>query len=191
VVVAIAVQNARAVQTVRVRRRALLALAAVGVTVLPAVPLPTDTVPVPSFFTSGEAARLPAQGSVLVAPFTTDFTSVAPMVWQAESGMAYRMPSGYAMIPDATGAAHQGPPPTALSRALQSIAAGGSAPVLSASLLAQMHEDLRAWDVRAALVGPMPHRDQATALLTGVFGCAPQSDGGVDVWWHASADGCG
>ena len=189
VVLAIAVQNVAATTGAQ-RRRALLALAAVGVGILPAMPLPTDTVPVPSFFTSGAAARLPAQGSVLVAPFTTDFTASAPMAWQAEAGMAYRMPGGYAMIPDASGAAHQGPLPTTLSRALQSIAAGESAPVLADATRAQLRDDMRRWDVRAALVGPMPHRDQATAFLAALLGCAPQHVGGVDVWWRAGADGC-
>jgi hypothetical protein len=162
----------------------------VGVSILPALPLPTDAVPLPSFFTSGAAAGLPSHGSVLVAPFTADFTASAPMAWQAVSGMHYRMPGGYAMIPDASGNAHQGPPPTALSHALQSIAAGSGAPPLTDTLRSQMRDDMRHWDVRAALVGPMPHREQATALLTALLGCAPQSTGGVDVWWRAGAEGC-
>lgn len=191
VVLAIAVQNARRVSGVALRRRAALALAAVGVSVLPALPLPTDSVPVPAFFTSGAAQRLPASGSVLVAPFTTDFTAAAPMVWQASAGMTYRMPGGYAMISDATGAAHQGPLPTALSDALQAIAAGRGAPALSSSTRAQMRADMQRWDVRAALVGPMPHRAEATAFLTALLGCAPQSVDGVDVWWRAGAEGCG
>jgi hypothetical protein len=191
VVLAIAVQNALATRGTAQRRRAVLALAAVAVSVLPAMPLPTDSVPLPSFFTSGAASRLPSQGSVLVAPFTTDFTASAPMAWQAVAGMSYRMPGGYAMVPDPTGAAHQGPLPTALSRALQSIAAGDAAPQLTDALRAQMRDDMRHWDVRAALVGPMPHRDQATEFLTTLLGCAPQSVDGVDVWWHAGPEGCG
>jgi hypothetical protein len=54
-----------------------------------------------------------------------------------------------------------------------------------------MRADMRRWDVRAALVGPMPHRGEATAFLTALLGCAPQSVDGVDVWWHAGAEGCG
>jgi hypothetical protein len=186
VVVAIAVQNALRVPVVQ-RRRALLALGVVGVSLLPAVPLPTDTVPLPRFFTSGAAAGLPSQGTVLVAPFTTDFTAPAPMAWQAVAGMTYRTPSGYAMVPDASGAAHQGPLPTPLSQALRSIAAGGAAPQPTAA----MRDDLRRWEVRAALVGPMPHRDAAVSFLSALLGCAPQHVDGVDVWWRASADGCG
>ena len=191
VVLAITVQNVLSMRVAAQRRHALLALAIVGVSILPAMPLPTDTVPVPSFFTSGAAAALPAEGSVLVAPFTTDFTAVAPMAWQAAADLAYRMPGGYAMVPDGSGAAHQGPLPTALSDALQSIAAGHGAPPITDGLRARMRDDLRHWDVRAALVGPMSHGDEATAFLTTLFGCTPQHVGGVDVWWHAGADGCG
>ncbi|HXA27460.1 MAG TPA: hypothetical protein VN193_01825 [Candidatus Angelobacter sp.] len=190
VVLAITVQNVRRVPALVMGRRAALALGAVGVSILPALPLPTDSVPVPPFFTSDAAQRLPSSGSVLVAPFTSDFTAVAPMAWQASAGMAYRMPGGYAMIPDASGRAHQGPPPTALSDALQGIAAGRGAPVLSPSVLARMRDDMRHWDVRAALVGPMPHRTEATAFLTALLGCAPEAVDGVDVWEHAGAGGC-
>ena len=163
-----------------VGRRAMLALVLVGVTVLPAMPLASDTVPQPGFFTSAAVDRLPAQGSVLVVPFSADFTASEPMVWQAQAGMHYRMPAGYAMIPDAAGVTHLGPPPTPLSRALRNIAAGQPAPAPDAAFTA----DLRAWDVRAAVVGPMRNRATAVAFLTSLFGCAPSHVGGVDVWWR-------
>jgi hypothetical protein len=186
----VAVVVAIALRTMVWRPRTVLAGAAVAVSILPALPLPTDSVSNPSFFTSGAAQQLPAKGSVLVAPFTTDFTASAPMVWQAEAGMAYRMPGGYAMIPGLGGVTHQGPTTTALSDVLQGIAAGRPAPTLTATVRAQLLEDMRRWEVRAVVVGPMAHGAQATALISELVGCAPQSTGGVDVWWHAGADGC-
>jgi hypothetical protein len=187
---AIAVSRVAAAR-VTARRRGALLLAAAGATVLPAMPLPSDTVPQPAFFTSASAGRLPAQGSVLVVPFSTDFTSTEPMVWQAQAGMGYRMPEGYAMIPDAAGVTHLGPPPTELSRALRGIAAGQGAPALTDASRAAFAADLRRWDVRATVVGPMRHREAAVGFLTALLGCAPAQDGGVDVWWQAGADGCG
>lgn len=168
---------------VPVRRRAAVLLAVACGSVLPALPLPTDSVAVPAFFTSAAAQRLPSQGSVLVLPFSTDFTSDAPMVWQAVAGMGYRMPSGYAMIPDASGVSHVGVPPTALSTALRGIAAGHGAPALGSATRAAFLGDLRRWDVRAAVVGPMPHRGAAVAFLSDLLGGPPEQAGGVDVWW--------
>jgi hypothetical protein len=191
VLVAIAVARVAALASPLVRRRAVLGLAAVGVTVLPAMPLPSDTVPLPAFFTSAAAGRLPWQGSVLVVPFSADFTSAEPMVWQAQAGMGFRMPEGYAMIPDAAGRTWVGPPPSALSRVLRGIAAGRRAPALDGGERMALIADLRAWEVRAAVVGPMPHRADAVALLAGLFGCAPVPVEGVDVWWRVGADGCG
>jgi len=184
----VAVARVAALRAV-IRRRAALLLALACATVLPSLPLPTDTVPVPAFFTSAAVERLPGDGSVLVLPFTTDFTSDAPMVWQAVAGLGYRMPSGYAMIPDSAGVSHVGVPPTPLSTALRGIALGRVAPPSSDDQA--LLTDLRRWDVRAAVVGPMPHRDVALRFLTALLGCAPQQVDGVSVWWHAGADGCG
>lgn len=190
VLLAVAVREVASLGAAAVRRRALVGLSAVGVTVLPALPLPTDTVPLPAFFMAGTAGGLPEGGTVLVAPWSSDFTGTEAMVWQALAGMGYRMPEGYAMIPDSRGVTHLGPPPTALSRALRDIGAGRGVPGLDGAARAAYVADLRAWDVRAAVVGPMPHRDRAVGFLTGLFGCAPQAIGGVDVWWRAGADGC-
>jgi len=173
------------------RRRAALLLAGACATVLPALPLPTDTVPVPAFFTSAAVERLPSRGSVLVLPFSTDFTSDAPMVWQAVAGMGYRMPGGYAMIPDAAGLSHVGVPPSALSTVLRGIQLGRGAPALDGAARSLLVADLRRWEVRAVVVGPMPHRDAAVAFMTALLGCGPERVDGVSVWWRAGAGGCG
>jgi hypothetical protein len=176
----------------RVRPAVLAAGVVVAVSVLPSFPLPTDTVPVPPFFTSGRLVSvLPHRdGSVLVLPYSSDVTSTEAMVWQALAGMDFRMPEGYAMIPDRTGVTHLGPPPTALSRALREIAAGGGAPALDDASRAAFAAQLDAWRVRAVVVGPMPHRDAAVRIVTALFGCPPVAQGGVDVWPAVDSRGC-
>jgi hypothetical protein len=51
----------------------------------------------------------------------------------------------------------------------------------------EIRADLRRWSVEAVVVGPMPHRDQAVALLSAVLGRAPSAGDGVDVWWDVPA----
>ena len=63
--------------------------------------------------------------------------------------------------------------------------ADGSVPLaaIDAGVPSEIRDDLRRWRVQAIVVGPMPHRDQAVALLSAVMGRSPSSGDGVDVWW--------
>jgi hypothetical protein len=161
-----------------------------GVTAIAAVPLPASTVATPAFFASPAAQRLPADGSVLVVPYATSFLESQVMLWQAQAGVAFRMPEGYVMMPAADGTAHLGPPPTALSAALQAIASGGVWSSSPASLRA-MHADLVRWDVRAVVLGPMPRGERAARqLLSSLLGCSPQAVAGVEVWWSVRQGTC-
>jgi len=49
-------------------------------------------------------------------------------------------------------------------------------------LLAALRADLMRWGVTTVLIGPMPHRDQATALYQTVLGRAPERIAGVELW---------
>jgi hypothetical protein len=175
--------------------RAKLLVAVCAATVLPAVPLPAQHVDVPAFFTSASAASLPTGGSVLVAPYVSSFAESQVMLWQAQAGMSFRMPEGYAMMPAAGGTAHLGPAPTALSRAMQAIAGGNRTaaplPTLSRDTRSALQADLRAWDVRAVIVGPMDGgHDAMVALFTDLLGCAPSQQGGVDLWPSVHGGSC-
>jgi hypothetical protein len=91
------------------------------------------------------------------------------------------------MMPAADGSAHLGPMPTPLSRAMQDIAGGNPAPAdvpaLTSARRGALVADLRAWHVRAVVVGPMDRgHDAMVALFTDLLGCAPSRQGGVELW---------
>lgn len=186
--VLVAVAAEAALGDVRTRVRSVGVVAVVLALTLPAVPLPTDTGPLPAFFTSAAAQRLPDQGSVLVVPFTTDFTSSQPLLWQAEAGMRYRMPGGYAMVPGPGGRAQLRASARTLGRAIGEWQRGIESwddPLVVAGSRA----DLQHWDVRGIVVGPVANRAKVLAGLTAVVGCAPAQVEGVEVWWTVTSGG--
>jgi hypothetical protein len=161
---------------------------AVGLSVaalVPAVPLLTSPTAAPGFFTRPSALRALPEGSViLVAPFAVVGLADA-MYWQAEAAMWFRMPEGEAFVPSPYPLY---PPPSATEFALVRLA-DGSVPLaaIDAGVASKIRADLRRWNVRAVVVGPMPHRDQAVALLSAVLGRAPSAGDGVDIWWDVPA----
>jgi len=161
---------------------------AVGLSVMalcPAVPLLTSPVATPGFFSQPSALHALPEGSViLVAPFAV-VGSADAMYWQAEAAMWFRMPEGEAFVPSPYPLY---PPPSVTEFALVRLA-DGSAPMVAvdASVAREIRADLRRWNVEAVVVGPMPHRDQAVALLSAVLGRAPSAGDGVDVWWDVPA----
>jgi hypothetical protein len=95
------------------------------------------------------------------------------------------MPEGEAFVPSPYPLY---PPPSATEFALVQLA-DGSVPLaaIDAGVPSKIRADLRRWNVTAVVVGPMPHRDQAVALLSEVLGQAPSAGDGVDVWWDVPA----
>jgi hypothetical protein len=161
---------------------------AVGLSVaalFPAVPFVTSSTVAPGFFTRpSDLHALPEGSVILVAPFAVVGLADA-MYWQAEAGMWFRMPEGEAFVPSPYPLY---PPPSATEFALVRLA-DGSVPLaaIDAGVPDKIRDDLRRWNVRAVVVGPMPHRDQAVALLSQVLGRAPSAGDGVDIWWDVPA----
>jgi hypothetical protein len=161
---------------------------AVGLSVaalFPAVPFVTSSTVAPGFFTRpSDLHALPEGSVILVAPFAVVGLADA-MYWQAEAGMWFRMPEGEAFVPSPYPLY---PPPSATEFALVRLA-DGSVPLaaIDAGVPGKIRDDLRRWNVRAVVVGPMPHRDQAVALLSEVLGRAPSAGDGVDIWWDVPA----
>jgi hypothetical protein len=104
------------------------------------------------------------------------------MLWQAQSGMAFRMPEGYALIPGP----RANPPNSALGSEMVAIEKGAAAD-LAPDSLDRMRADLRAWSVTTVVVGPMPHRVTMVALFTQLLGRAPATGGGVELWTSVDA----
>jgi hypothetical protein len=101
------------------------------------------------------------------------------MLWQAQAGMAFKMPEGYAFGP---GGGHIEPEPTPLSEALTSIERSARTPAVTPELRAQVVGTLKAQGVRTVLLGPSPHEREALAFLVQSLGWVPDDMGGVFVW---------
>jgi hypothetical protein len=167
------------------RSRALgtAALVLALVPLLPRSPAPSTSLAVPPFFTQA-VRRIPPGSVALVAPFTHYPPSVAPMLWQAQSGMRFRMPEGYFVGADAAGRAQFGPTETPVSRAMEAIQAGAPPPPLTPARRAVLVAVLRRWGVRTVLVGPMDHQATMVAFFSALLGHRPTPSGGVLAWWN-------
>ncbi len=179
--VAIFVDAFLATPTWRTRLAGAMAVGLSVAALFPAVPFLTSPTAAPGFFTRpSDLHALPEGSVILVAPFAVVGLADA-MYWQAEAGMWFRMPEGEAFVPSPYPLY---PPPSATEFALVRLA-DGSVPLaaIDAGVPGKIRDDLRRWNVRAVVVGPMPHRDQAVALLSEVLGRAPSAGDGVDIWW--------
>ncbi len=155
------------------------ALALVTASLLPKGAVGAEAV-VPPLFTAPLSGTATAGSTVLVAPYAHDGPSAAPMLWQAEADMWFRMPEGYFVAVDKRGNRRDGPPTTTTAKVMNDVAAGrGVAPVAGD---ARIRADLRDWDVSTVLVGPMPHQGDMVRLFTRVLDAQPRKRGGVFVW---------
>jgi hypothetical protein len=148
----------------------------------PSVPYPTDEAVTPSFFLGGAVRRVPEGGVVLVAPFSRSFTSEA-MMWQAEAGMSFRMPEGYAYRPGPDGPTRN-PPPSALQTRLDAIYYDLPRLALAPESIQQMQRDLNDIGAATVVVGPEPREQEVIDLFTALLGQAPEHTGDVYVWWN-------
>lgn len=160
-------------------------VAALGLAVLTVLPnlAGAARLDVPSFFTDSVDVLVPADSTALVAPFSHDGTTALPMVWQAASDMAFRMPEGYFVNVDAHGKRRDGPPPSATAAVMQRLQSpGGGAVSLRPADVEAIRADLRRWQVQTVVVGPMPEQARMVELFSRVFGAPPLRRGGVWLW---------
>jgi hypothetical protein len=151
---------------------------------LPRSPAPSTRLAVPRLFASAAVQRIPPGSVALVAPFAHYPPTVAPMLWQATSGMRFRMPEGYFVGADAAGRARFGPVGTPVSHAMEAIRDGRPPPPLTQAVRARLIAVLRAWRVQTILVGPMRHRATMVRFFSALLRRPPTASGGVAAWWH-------
>ncbi len=87
------------------------------------------------------------------------------------------------MLPDKAGGLLDSPPPTITSELMGEVAAGGT-PKVDRSVRDEILTDLRTWNVKTIVVGPMPHVGVMLELFKQVLGRSPQSIEGVSVGWN-------
>jgi hypothetical protein len=171
----------------RIGGYALLAL--VALSLLPKAPLASFPRPVPSFFTGSGVARISGE-TVLVAPFSFDPGALKsppwevsePMLWQAASGMRYKMPSGYVWGSSPEGTPQAGPLDTRTQDLMTGITRFGAYPALCRSDRDQIFGELQHWGVDAVIVGPMGQRAKMVEFFTDLLGSPPEDAGGVSLW---------
>jgi hypothetical protein len=167
---------------------AVLGVGAVIATLLPSGPIETTPAGVPPFFTSTAVERIPEDSTVLIAPIPGTNHSEA-MLWQAEAGMRFRIAGSYAVRPRS----ETDPSPvfshsSTINSLVGVVSAGRRQPTIDKpSLRLRLVEDLRRWEVRTVVLGPLgdrePNRQAVAELLTALLGRPPEQVGGVQVWW--------
>jgi hypothetical protein len=185
---AVAFLAAFAVEMMSLARGRFRLLPAVAVTALAAVPLlpvvpnPAATVEVPAFFTDGAVQRVvPADTVVLLLPYSDAFR---PMLWQAQAGLEFQRPGGYAYTSDANGHAVLGSPHSTLTDTLSAIEGGQHIPV-TADLRTRMLGDMTALGVQAVVLGPTDHQSDVEGAVTALLGHPPDAIDGVLLWRDA------
>jgi len=151
---------------------AILALAPL----IPSLPYPATPIEVPPFFAH---SAIPDGSVAVIFPFV-DPTHTAAELWQAQSGMRFKMPEGYAFVPPGQGNAD--PPPSATRAAGLAIEGGADPSGFPDGLQDQVLRELKAWHVRTVIVGPMQNQARMVAFITGVLARDPVQSGGVYVW---------
>jgi hypothetical protein len=152
------------------------------VSLIPRLPYPVASVTVPAFFASAAAQRIPEGSVALIAPYSRQWRAEA-MVWQAASGMRFRMPEGDAIVPGPS----LSPPASALGSLLVKLEEGSATGPPPEAMRPALMADLRYWDVRTVIVGPMDGRETVAALFTWLLGRPAETVGGVEVWWDVSS----
>ena len=151
---------------------AILALAPL----FPRLPYPATPVEVPPFFAH---SAIPDGSVAVIFPFV-DSTQKAPLLWQASSGMRFKMPEGYAYVPSGRG--NVDPPPSATHDAGLAIASGADPAGFPDGLRDQVQRELKAWHVQTVIVGPMANQASMVAFITRVLAREPIQTGGVYAW---------
>lgn len=169
----------------RSRRLWLSGLGAIGVALvvwfwIPG-PLPTAHVPTPAYFTSSAVKRVP-QGSVaLVLPYVSGPHQQHAMLWQAQAGMRFRMPEGWAIVPGD----HAGP--QSQTRTTFSSLTPGMTHISDAAA-AKIRAELKNWNVQTVIIGPFLNdkpgtQESAIRVVQQILGRPPVEQGGVQVWY--------
>jgi len=169
-----------------VRWLGLSAVVAAIALLVPNYPFPAAPDLTPPFFRSPPARLLPGE-VVLLAPLSRDAGSTEPMLWQAESGMRFKTPSGYFTGSSAA--------PPLLGGRLSNLAAsmrdaesGAPARSPSPAEVVEMRGELTRLRISTVAVGPSRGEATEIELFTTLLGHRPEENQGVYVWWDVTSN---
>lgn len=153
--------------------------AAVLIPVLPNWPLGQSPADIPLFFTSADVNVVPPGSLVATYPYPRA-TTAWPMLWQAQSGMRYRMLGGYALGPSDTGAGTFFADPNAFESCLTVVFDSDSSRGCHAAQLARAVHHL---EITTVIAGDGEQNvSLAQSVLDRTLGAAPRHVGGVLLW---------
>ncbi len=171
----------------RVATIAGMAAAAIAlIPMIPVIPYWSTPSPIPAFFTSGAANRVPEGSVALIVPISNS-NEARPMLWQAATDMRFKMPEGYVFIPWQGGNALDPPYSVTQSTLNQLINGQASIETVDAPTRQKMVDDMAGWHVQTVIVGPMAYQNEAVALYSELLNRQPEAVGDVYVWWGVDA----
>jgi len=169
---------------------------AVTIPLVPSQTKPAIPTAVPTFFTSSEIDSIPPGSVVLGYPYPDDVSSrtwvpiPSMMLYQAVSGMRFKLIGGYGYFPSPTGHGGTTEPAPLRPQSVQALfdlaLLPGEKPadrlVLSSSnLTSDLRKFLRKFNVQTVIV--LGHPAVVVAGVTAAIG-PPVNKGGVTVWFH-------
>jgi hypothetical protein len=162
-----------------------LLMAVALVPVAPRWPYPHVTVATttPAFFTTKAVDAVPAGAAVLTFPYPI-YPENQAMLWQAVSGMRFKILGGYALVPGPDNVASDGPAPVVPATVPTTLIADytGLANPGPAATPADLRSLVQTYGIQALIVGPGGvDPAAAVALFTQTYG-PPQVVGGIDLW---------
>ncbi len=157
----------------------LIVAAAALVLLLPKLPFFDATLTTPSYFTTSAVDEIPSGAVVYAMPFPQP-SAMDPMNWQFASRMRFRLLGGYVLGPLASGQ-------DGLQQVANAFTGASPPPVITADQRAEFMRELKANQVGAVIVGPVPNQAAAIAFCTDAFGLQPHVTDGLAVWVLPSA----
>lgn len=157
------------------RRNPALSVAAAALVIaplVPAFPALSSSFMAPAYFTASTTSDIPAESVTLFEPVPSQ-TVVDPELWQALSGLRFKLVGGYIVGPDAPGLAH-------LQQTLDRLARD-PASMTSIDALG-LRTALRSLRVNVVVLAPSPKQAALHAVFSAVLPEKPVQHGDVLVW---------
>lgn len=168
----------------------IAAISLSAIEMAPVVPYFSYSLPQPTFFFTRISQLIKPGQLAFVVPYARDGKQdVAPMLWQADSNMRFKMIGGYALVPNNHGKVEPvgGWPPTGLILATEQILTGGKPPVIGKPVnpiyaRASFTNFLNKNHFVIVIVGPSKNEASEIKYLTKILKRKPIFSGGIYYW---------